>query len=61
MIDARGIPTHECVNCGCDTFKILARFDDYELAWYSASAYCFNCEAPATVPTPADRPEALDA
>ena len=61
MIDTRGIPTHECLNCGYDTFRILARFNDYELAWYTTSGYCVKCEAPVTVPTPLDRPEDQDA
>jgi hypothetical protein len=54
-VDTRGIPSHICVSCGGDTFKVLARFHNYELAWYATSAYCFNCEAPVTVPTPLDR------
>lgn len=61
MIDSRGIPSHECAFCGSDMFKILAKFEDYELVWYTTSAYCFNCEAPVTVPTPADRPEGINA
>jgi hypothetical protein len=57
MIDTRGIPTHTCLNCGGDTFKILAKFEDYEVAWYTTAGYCDMCQAPVTVPTPLDRPE----
>lgn len=53
-IDTRGIPSHECLNCGCDTFKVLARFDGFDIAWWSLSGYCAGCGAPVTVPCPAD-------
>ena len=54
-ISTRGIPSHVCLNCGCSTFKILAAFDDYEIAWYTLNGYCAECDAPVTVPCPADR------
>lgn len=56
LIDTRGIASHECLNCGGDTFKILAKFEDYEIAWYTTSAYCASCGAACTVPTPLDDP-----
>ena len=57
LINQRGIPSHECLNCGSDTFKILARFDDFEVSWWSLNGYCYVCGAPVTVPCPADRVE----
>lgn len=56
MFDTRGIPSHECLNCGSDTFKILAKFEDYEIAWYTLSGYCASCGSPVTVPCPSDDP-----
>ena len=56
MLDTRGIPSHECINCGSDTFKILAKFEDYEIAWYTTSGYCAACGAAVTVPTLLDDP-----
>lgn len=54
MIDMRGIPTRECV-CGCDTFKVLVKFDeDSTIAWYTTSGYCAACGAAVTVPTEID-------
>ena len=37
-IDTRGIPSHVCINCGSDTFKILVKFDDYEIRLISRAA-----------------------
>lgn len=56
-IDQRGIPTHECLSCGCDTFRIIAKFEDYEIAWWALNGYCYMCDSPVTVPCPADRVE----
>ena len=56
-IDTRGIPTHECLNCGSTQFKILASFENYELVWYTLQGYCYGCGAPVTVPCPVDDPE----
>lgn len=57
MIDTTGIPTHECLNCGSDTFKVLAKFEDYDIAWWSLKGYCAVCDAPVTVPCPVDHPD----
>lgn len=54
-VDQRGIPSHQCL-CGCDTFKILAKFEDYEVAWYALQGYCDGCGSPVTVPCPLDDP-----
>ena len=48
--------THQCI-CGSKVWKLLAAFDDYELAWYSITMYCASCGAKAMAPTPLDRPE----
>ena len=48
--------THQCV-CGSKIWKLLAAFEDYELAWYSITMYCASCGAKALAPTPLDRPE----
>jgi hypothetical protein len=55
-IDTRGIPTHECLNCGSNIFKILAAFEDYEIVWHTLNGYCYACESPITVPCELDRP-----
>lgn len=46
---------HTCI-CGSDTWKILATFDDYEIASYSTDMYCAECNAYAITPTPIDKP-----
>jgi rRNA maturation protein Nop10 len=59
-LDATGIPTHACPNCGGITFRILASFDNYEIAWYTLTGYCYECGTKVTVPCPADAdPESL--
>jgi hypothetical protein len=55
-IDTRGIPSHECLNCGNNCFKIVAWFEDYKIAGYTTSGYCYLCGAPVTVPTEIDDP-----
>lgn len=54
-----GCVTHTCV-CGCDTWKILVTFDEYEIATYSLDMYCFNCNSKARAPTALDNPEDPD-
>jgi len=56
IADYSGIPTHECI-CGCNVFKIVAAFEDYEIAWHSLVGYCYGCGAKVTVPCEIDRPE----
>ena len=55
-MDCRGIPTHACPACGHTFFRIVARFEDYELAFYTTAGECDNCGALVTVPTPVDEP-----
>lgn len=55
MLDARGIPTRECPNCGGDLFTIQAKFDeDYEIGMYLLDAECAYCKTMITAPTPLD-------
>lgn len=60
VIDTRGIPSHECLNCGSNMFKIVATFEDYEVAWYSLQGYCYGCGAAVTVPSPLDDPARIE-
>ena len=59
MIDARGIPTCICPNCGGELFKALISFDEesYTIGMYHLDIECFECGTFATAPTPLDRPE----
>jgi len=58
MINARGIPTAICPECGCDLLKILAKIDpiDYELGLYMLDGECAKCGTLVTVATPLDHP-----
>lgn len=55
-IDTRGIPVHECFNCGSTLLKIVAYFEDYDIAGWLMDAECANCGAPLTAPCPVDNP-----
>lgn len=59
MIDARGIPTCICPNCGDNLFRVLASFDPdtYTIGMYHLDIQCNSCGALATAPTPIDNPE----
>ena len=59
VIDTRGIPSHACLNCGGETFKVLATFEDYDIATWSTDGYCYQCGAAVTVPCPVDDPERI--
>lgn len=56
-MDARGIPTAVCPNCGCDLLKIIAKFDplDYEIGLYLLDGECSKCGTLLTIPTPIDK------
>jgi uncharacterized OB-fold protein len=58
MLNARGLPTSECPNCGCVYFKVVVQFDpvDYEIGLYFLDAECNDCGTLVTVPTPIDHP-----
>lgn len=55
-IDQTGIPTHECFNCGSNLFKIIATFENYEIAMYLIEAQCAMCDSELTAPTLPDHP-----
>lgn len=58
MIDARGIPTCTCPNCGETLFRALISFDPetYTIGMYHLDIQCNECGALATAPTPLDIP-----
>jgi uncharacterized Zn finger protein len=58
MIDARGIPTCECPNCGSQLFKGVISFDPetYTIGMYQLDVECNDCGTLATAPTPLDNP-----
>ncbi len=57
MLDARGIPTAECPDCGTNIFNLKVIFDeDYEIAMYMLDAECAECGTLVTAPTPKDLP-----
>lgn len=55
-MDARGIPTCTCPNCGCVLFNAVVQFDptDYEIGLYFLDASCRDCGTLITLPTPLD-------
>ena len=54
--DLRAVgPTHICV-CGCNVFKGLMAFEDYELSWWYLEGECLNCDAKVILPCPVDKP-----
>jgi len=59
MIDARGIPTCNCPNCGNGLFRALVSFDPetYMVGMYHLDIQCNECGAFCTAPTPLDHPE----
>lgn len=55
MIDTRGLPSRVCLNCGGDTFRVLVKLDeDNTIGWYTLNGMCQQCDAPVTIPCPAD-------
>lgn len=59
MINLRGIPTPECLNCGSTLLRVTVQFDPetYEIAGYLLDdAECYDCGSLITAPTPIDNP-----
>ncbi len=58
MINARGIPTANCPQCGYDLLKVNIKIDpfDYELGLYTLDGECAKCGTLVTVATPVDHP-----
>ena len=52
-VDMRPIQTHECA-CGSSWFRILAWFDDNEVAGYLTDMECAYCGTLYRAPYPAD-------
>jgi len=57
-MDARGIPTCLCPNCGSKIFRALVNFDPdtYTIGMYHLDVQCDMCGTLATAPTPLDMP-----
>lgn len=56
-IDARGVPSPVCPNCGCMLLRITVQFelDNYEISGYLLDdAECASCGCLITAPTPID-------
>ena len=57
VLDARGVPTHACPNCGHLVFQVKAMFEDYDISLWFTDAVCDDCGALVTVVTPVDNPD----
>ena len=53
-LNARGVPTHACPNCGHLVLKIKAIFENNDIVLWFTDAECDDCGALLTAPTPAD-------
>jgi predicted RNA-binding Zn-ribbon protein involved in translation (DUF1610 family) len=54
VLDARGVPTHACPNCGHLIFRIKAMFDNNDISLWFVDGECDDCGTLLTVPTPVD-------
>lgn len=54
VLDARGLPTHACPECGCMLFNIRAMFENSDIAMWFTDGTCCDCGTQLTVPTPVD-------
>lgn len=56
-MDARGIPTTACPQCGSQYIKAIVQFDptDYEIGLYFLDGECSVCGTLLTLPTPIDK------
>jgi len=59
MIDARGIPTCICPECGGKLFHAVISFnpETYMIGMYHLDIQCNQCGALCTAPTPDDIPK----
>jgi hypothetical protein len=57
LIDQRGIPSNECINCGSTIQIIRAVFQEYQLVLWFTDSFCAGCGSPMTTPTPVDNPD----
>ena len=54
-MDITGIPTRECLLCGCDIFYTRIKLDhDYTVGMYWLDGVCANCGAEVTLGTEQD-------
>lgn len=62
MIDARGIPTCTCPECGGVLFSAFVSFnpETYTIGMYHLDIRCTNCGAMCTAPTPDSNPSEKD-
>ena len=56
-LNARGVPTHACPNCGHLVFRIKAIFEDNNIVLWFTDAECDDCGTLLTAPCPADGAE----
>lgn len=56
VLDARGIPTASCPNCGESWFQVSAMFDPetYDISAWSLEGECYSCGTMLTVCCPVD-------
>jgi hypothetical protein len=55
-LDFRPSVLHQCL-CGSNMWRIVASFEDYEIACYALDMECIECGSLAIAPTPLDDPE----
>lgn len=57
VLDLRGIPTHACPACGSRLMKVIASFEDFDIAMWLMNAECAECGSLLTAPCPPDKPD----
>ena len=55
-LDLSDTIVHVCI-CGSKMFRIVATFDNFEIAQYSTDGECLECGTRVKVPTPIDNPD----
>jgi hypothetical protein len=53
-IDARGLPTNTCPNCGNNWFNAIVAFEDGEVSAFIHEASCVGCDTLVTLADPID-------
>lgn len=56
VLDASGIPTPVCPNCGSDWFMAPIRIcpDTYAIVMWGVKGFCYSCKTKVTIGTPSD-------
>lgn len=57
MLDARGIPTNACPNCGGNWFNMKVAMSDGEVVSFLFDASCIGCGTMVTIACPLDLEE----